>query len=116
MTMAKVEDGSVVQVGLPPELRRYSEKQLKSFGWRLIQGTEKPTQETKPGYQWQYGATWSEADGVVYGTWNEEKRSQPFPSWSWVDGTGWVAPKPYPDDGNDYYWDEDSQSWIAEEF
>ena len=116
MTMAKVEGGSVVQVGLPPELRQYSLKHLKNFGWHLVQGTAKPTAETKPGYCWRYGASWSENDGAVYGTWNEEKRPQPFPSWTWQDGEGWVPPVEMPDDGHDYYWDEETQKWIKEEF
>lgn len=41
---------------------------------------------------------------------------QPYPSWvlnetSWR----WHSPIPYPDDGNLYLWDEDSQSWILQE-
>lgn len=35
----------------------------------------------------------------------------PFDSWVW-DGNEWVAPVQKPDDGQNYYWDEDSQSWI----
>jgi len=40
---------------------------------------------------------------------------QPYPSWVW-DGQIWNSPIPYPTDGNDYTWDEDSQTWILFEF
>ena len=36
-----------------------------------------------------------------------------FPSWVLNDSTTeWEPPTPMPDDGKDYYWDEDSTSWI----
>lgn len=42
---------------------------------------------------------------------------QPFPSWVLNETTClWDAPVPYPDDGLDYYWDEDSLSWVGVEF
>jgi hypothetical protein len=38
---------------------------------------------------------------------------QPFPSWSLNTQTYlWNAPVPYPNDGNIYYWDEATQSWV----
>ena len=38
---------------------------------------------------------------------------QPFTSWTLNETTClWEAPVEYPDDGNSYGWDEDSQSWI----
>lgn len=37
---------------------------------------------------------------------------QPFPSWLLNEETClWDPPTPYPDDGEDYYWDEESTSW-----
>jgi hypothetical protein len=36
---------------------------------------------------------------------------QPYPSWTW-NGETWSSPVPYPEDGNDYMWDEDSGNWI----
>ena len=112
MTMAKVENGSVTTVGLPVNLRSFNRAQLKQMGWHKVAGTDKPTQAPAPGYQWSYGAEWSAQDGVVYGTWSQVQRPQPYPSWSWVDGEGWVPPIPKPD--GDYYWDEDAQSWVEE--
>lgn len=37
----------------------------------------------------------------------------PYPSWV-LDGESclWESPVPYPDDGNDYFWDEDDQAWV----
>jgi len=29
------------------------------------------------------------------------------------DDSNWVAPKPYPNDENSYYWDEITISWIV---
>jgi hypothetical protein len=38
---------------------------------------------------------------------------QPLPSWSLNPDTGkWGAPIPYPTDGFNYIWDEDSLSWV----
>lgn len=38
---------------------------------------------------------------------------QPFPSWSLDETTAqWIAPVPYPQDGNPYLWDEDRKDWL----
>lgn len=36
---------------------------------------------------------------------------QPFESWKLNSFYEWEAPKPYPNDGSSYYWNEDSQEW-----
>lgn len=37
---------------------------------------------------------------------------KPFPSWTLVEETClWQAPTAYPDDGNSYTWNEETQSW-----
>jgi hypothetical protein len=36
---------------------------------------------------------------------------QPFASWSLDDEYNWQAPKEYPIDGKDYFWDEELQDW-----
>lgn len=113
MTMAKVENGSVSEVGLPVNLRNFNRAQLKQMGWHKVVGTDKPTDTLEPGYRYEYGAEWSAQDGVVYGTWQVRQRPQPYPSWSWVEGEGWVAPVAKPE-GN-YRWDEESQSWVLED-
>ena len=38
---------------------------------------------------------------------------QPFPSWELNEDTcRWDSPTPYPDDGKEYVWDEDTTSWV----
>lgn len=39
---------------------------------------------------------------------------RPFPSWTLdPDTCEWLAPVPYPTDGQPYRWDEPTQSWLA---
>ena len=39
---------------------------------------------------------------------------RPYPSWTLSPATvNWEAPTPYPEDGNEYVWDEASTSWVA---
>ena len=41
---------------------------------------------------------------------------QPFPSWTLNEDTcWWEAPVPYPDDGKDYKWNEETTSWDLRE-
>lgn len=41
---------------------------------------------------------------------------KPFDSWTLNEQTClWDAPVPYPDDGNDYTWDEDAGDWVTME-
>ena len=51
--------------------------------------------------------------GMIYDEENDMFISkQPYPSWSANTETGqWDPPTPEPEDG-EYYWDEDTQSWI----
>ena len=37
---------------------------------------------------------------------------QPYGSWSLDENYLWQPPTPMPDDGNAYYWDEDTTSWV----
>jgi hypothetical protein len=53
-------------------------------------------------------------DGQQYqstGTFTIPRPDKSFPSWVWS-GREWEAPVDYPDDGNDYVWDEETQSWV----
>jgi hypothetical protein len=54
--------------------------------------------------------------GIGY-SYDEEKdifiAIKPFESWILDDDSNWVAPKPYPNDENSYYWDEITISWIV---
>ena len=37
---------------------------------------------------------------------------QPFDSWTLNSNDDWEAPTAYPTDGENYYWDEDTLSWV----
>jgi len=112
MTLALVKNNAVDTVGLPEELKSTDKNTLKQQGWAKVIGRPIPTDKPAPGYHWTYGESWSVENGVVYGEWSETQRPQPYPSWSWVDGEGWVPPVPQPD--GDYVWDEESQNWVEE--
>lgn len=36
---------------------------------------------------------------------------QPYSSWSLNENFDWQAPIPYPEDGNNYIWNEETQNW-----
>jgi hypothetical protein len=36
---------------------------------------------------------------------------KPYESWTLDDNFDWEAPTSYPDDGEDYIWNEDNQEW-----
>ena len=40
---------------------------------------------------------------------------QSFESWKLNSLYEWEAPKPYPNDGSRYYWNENSKEWIKED-
>ena len=52
------------------------------------------------------GYIWDEVNQVFY-------PSQPYPSWYLDENWKWQAPVSYPDDGNEYIWDEQTQQWIT---
>ena len=37
---------------------------------------------------------------------------KPYQSWTMHDDGKWYPPIPYPNDGKQYYWDENTQTWI----
>lgn len=68
-------------------------------------------------YNWQ-PPTQAPTDGNYF--WNETNLSweaepqpaQPFDSWTWdADTWSWIPPVSYPDDGQNYEWNEDDQTW-----
>lgn len=57
-------------------------------------------------------------DGEYYLPGSTEKYfvNKPYDSWIWyVEGHTWKAPTEHPNDGREWYWDEDSVSWKVEE-
>lgn len=115
MTLALIKNDEIEQVGLPAEKRSLDARQLADEGWVKVQGSPKPDTPVDPGYYHAFGAPYAYADGEVTGTWTVQKRPQPYPSWTWVEGEGWVAPVPMPNDGQEYTWDEATQSWVVSE-
>jgi hypothetical protein len=84
------------------------------------------------GYQWlidNLGGTWVKTSynartngfrknyaGIGY-TWDESRDAfippQIFPSWTLDESTcNWVCPKPYPETGEIYGWNEDLLEWV----
>jgi len=58
------------------------------------------------GYTFDTSYTVGDYVGVFYAP-------QPYPSWILSTTTFlWEAPVPYPNDGQNYYWDEATQSWV----
>jgi hypothetical protein len=53
------------------------------------------------------GFTWDNINQVFY-------PPQPYPSWHLDEDWNWQAPVPYPNDGNDYVWDEATQQWVID--
>ena len=59
---------------------------------------------------------WAENDGQRFEKEFEfvvPRPAQPYNSWSWdPENKFWKAPVSYPDDGDEYYWDESTLSWV----
>jgi hypothetical protein len=64
---------------------------------QLEDGEVEYTDANPAGIGWEYDGT-----GFI--------SPRPFPSWQLVNYR-WEPPVPMPDDGEPYYWDEDSTSW-----
>lgn len=106
--------------------------QLKGFIFQFNNSSSWPIQTTDTGAYvntpLMYGTCDDDADisvaGVVATYTAEEFQSlriaehqarQPFSSWIGdINTMAWEPPTPYPDDGNDYYWDEPTTSWIKQ--
>jgi hypothetical protein len=57
----------------------------------------------------QYAST-----GYTYDSVNDVFISpSPFASWTLDENFDWQAPTPYPQDENNYLWDEDTTSWVV---
>lgn len=45
-----------------------------------------------------------------------DRGAAPYPSWIYDESTNqWISPVPKPNDGQNYIWDELTQSWVLEE-
>lgn len=88
---------------------------LEEEGWRRPSPFPSWTWD---GSEWQPPIPMPTLGGFTYewneelGDWDSEEISQPFPSWIRDDNNDWIAPIPYPEDGNLYNWDEVAQDWV----
>jgi len=69
MTMAKVKDGEVVEVGLPDDLKDATSGRLNHYGWRQVKGLPKPADGA--GYEYTAPYTYDAEEDAVYGTWQQ---------------------------------------------
>ena len=61
---------------------------------------------------------WAENDGQRFEKefdFETPRPAQPYDSWTWNSTDKvWEAPEPYPNDDNDYTWDEETLSWVED--
>jgi hypothetical protein len=97
--LAKLENNLVIQIIVVDD----SIEKKEEFAFDLFGGTWKLVKENKKFPT--IGGKYLAEDDVFIGL-------KPFESWILNSSYEWEAPKPYPNDGDSYYWDEDSQEWI----
>ena len=73
MTMARVKDGEIVEVGIPSRLSESTQDDLRRDGWRPIKGKPKPDNPSQ-GMRYVYNKpyTYNANEDAVYGTWVEK--------------------------------------------
>lgn len=69
MTLARVKDGKVVQIGVPKSIAEESGERMRPMGWRPVKGTPKPTDGQV--YEYTHPYTYNADEDVVYGTWQQ---------------------------------------------
>jgi len=103
---AKIEDGvvtAVVVVDNSEELR--GQEFLNSIG---LEGTWVQTS-----YNANFGKKFAAIGDTYIASTGNFKPAQPYPSWKWsATDWAWNAPKPQPEDGKPYKWDEPLLDWV----
>jgi len=60
---------------------------------------------------------WAENDKVTFEktvTFTTPRPKQPYESWSWdSENLVWIPPVSYPNDGEEYTWNEETQEWVV---
>jgi hypothetical protein len=69
MTMAKIRDGEVVEIGIPDDLKDATSGRLHHYGWRPVKGLPKPTDGA--GHEYIAPYTYDAEEDAVYGTWQQ---------------------------------------------
>ena len=66
--------------------------------------------------QTSYSGSFRKNYAVVGGAYDKTNdvfvQPKPFPSWTLDDSHDWQPPTTYPDDGQNYVWDEDTTAWV----
>lgn len=103
---AKIEDGvvtAVVVVDNSEELR--GQEFLNSIG---LEGTWVQTS-----YNANFGKKFAAIGDTYVASTGNFKPAQPYASWKWsANDWAWNAPKPQPEDGKPYKWDEPLLDWV----
>lgn len=103
---AKIEDGVVTEVVVVDNAHESNgQAYLNSLG---LEGTWVQTS-----YNANFGKKFAAIGDTYVASTGNFKPAQPFPSWTWnVSAWGWLAPKPRPEDGKDYAWNEQLLEWV----
>lgn len=79
--------------------------------WEIYYGRQRGLRCLRTSY---HGNIRKQFAGIGY-TYNETAdvfvSPQPYPSWILDQNYDWIAPVPYPQDGNVYVWNETAQTW-----
>ena len=82
-------------------------------GWEQLYETQRPGKICKrTSYNGNFRAHYA-GIGYTYDADNDVFYApQPYPSWTLDDAWNWQPPVPYPDDGGQYVWDEETGGWV----
>lgn len=101
---AYVQNGIVTNIIIsdPEDKKNLPGEEFYVEYFETIDHTENPRKN--PAY---IGSTYDEENDVFISL-------KPFASWTLDENFQWVAPveKPTPDEGKDFYWDEENQQWV----
>lgn len=103
------QDGNIKQYGVfPPPNTKYVRSDQEYLAVERLKLEMETDYEL---YLWAENNKVSIEDTVTFTT---PRPAQPYSSWIWdADAKKWVAPEPYPEDGQEYTWDEETLSWAV---
>jgi hypothetical protein len=90
------------------------------WDWETYYGGKRTSYNTQGGAHLTGGMPFRKNYAGIGFTYDETRNAfippKPYPSWALDEATClWVAPMPYPADGNRYAWSEDDQTWLEVE-
>ena len=112
---AKIEDGVVTDVHVVNNtvITDADGNEQESIGKEFLVGLHGEATWVQTSYNKNFRKNYA---GVGY-TYDETRDAfiapKPYPSWLLNEDTcQWNSPTPYPDDGKEYLWNEDTTSWV----